>query len=284
MATTTTPPPATVPAPGGPVSLSTVQQQNASPTTDSLMTAGQINDYVKGLTDEQISNPSTQDLTTLSKSIEQLPYKQAQSVLSSFPSSLQSSINDQISPPSAAAGSSNPLLSSGQFDPLALQTLMSSVLAPYLKQTGALQNNAAGEYGSAMNAALANYNGPGKAALSGDAAANQALISQSQNSAQNMVAAAPAYDNLISQLQQATGAASLYKGEAERDVAYGQDQQLALATSPSTNSTTGAPASSSTTAATTAAANAVNQILSQVQPATTSSSSGLLPSQTLGQQ
>ena len=178
-------------------------------------------------------------------------------------------------PAATNAAASNPFITSGQFDPLAMQNLMANVCAPYLNSIAGMQNNAAGEYGSAMNAALAGYNGPDKSALQSDANATQSLISAGQNAAQESVANNPLYDNLIAQLQQATGAAQLYKGEAERDVAYGTNNQFASAVN---GSSTGTGTASPTAQATAAQ---IAQALAAQSPATTTPSVTTLPTQSL---
>lgn len=117
------------------------------------------------------------------------------------------------------------------YDPLALQTIFSTVFAPYLKQIQALNTGTGQDYLTAMQNLISGVSEPAnqKAQQEQMAQANAALLGQEAKTSLSGVAATPAYDQLIATLQQAAGAATQAQGEAQKNIAYGTNYNAAQA-------------------------------------------------------
>jgi hypothetical protein len=110
------------------------------------------------------------------------------------------------------------------YDPLALQTMWSSVFGPAFKQASQIAGTAGTGYLAGMNQAIAGAHQSPQAAqqLQGQSQAMANLLQQfGRTSAQN-VPAGLTIDSIVNALAQASGAAQQAYGEAEKQVGYQQ--------------------------------------------------------------
>ena len=115
------------------------------------------------------------------------------------------------------------------WDPLALQTMWHDVFGPAFTQASKLAGNVGPGYLAGMQQAIAGSNASPqqRQQLSGDALATANLLQQVGKTGTQAAAAQIPFDSLIAALQQASGAAQLAQGEAQKQIAYGQTAMTA---------------------------------------------------------
>lgn len=117
------------------------------------------------------------------------------------------------------------------WDPLALQAMWGTVFKPIFDQVAKISGGSAQDYLANMNSLIAgSHQSPQAMAQDQSQAGAQAqLLQQLSKSSLQGVAAQPSFDALIAALQQASGAAQLYQGEAQKAIAYGTNLNAAQA-------------------------------------------------------
>lgn len=117
------------------------------------------------------------------------------------------------------------------YDPLALQQMWANVFGPVFAQAANIAGNAGPDYLSAMTNAIqgSHQSQQVEGQQLSQAKAMSDLLQTFAGNQLQQVATGPAYDQLISWLQQATGAAQQAQGAAEKGIAYGTNLNAAAA-------------------------------------------------------
>jgi hypothetical protein len=190
-------------------------------------TKKQLNTYLSGLTMAQLQGPgASQVAQKVAGMLGSLPYNDAQQIMNSNPflkgnTPLAQAVTSaiQAGPTPAAPTAAKP-----SYDPLALQTMWHDVFGPAWQQASKIAGNAGTGYMDAMKNAIAGSNLPPgmQKEQTANATAMGNLLNQFGQNQSQMTMAGPSYDQLIAALGQATGAAQLAQGSAEKSIAYGQ--------------------------------------------------------------
>lgn len=282
--------------PGGGSLASFLQSalQNPGHAPEAPLSADDLTKAIAGLTAGQLYGSSASTLAQQwAKAIQGMPQAEAAKLIASIPTTgnLSQDVQSDVSGLPASGTPSSPVAqgADGSYDPLALQSMFSTVFQPYLSALNQQNAGTTGQYLQTMNSALANddLTAEQKKALAPQINQMGAILGLNAQTAAAGAVAGPAYDNLIAQLQQSASAAALAKSEGERAVAYGTNQDFSSILG---NNSTSGGASAPSGQSGQSGQYSMDQIQSLINASANaaantipvSSTTGLLPSQTIG--